>query len=145
MREGVLLLLVGLAIGYGLLTLRQKPLNNVVTIGSTVFRAEEAFTEASRERGLSGRNSLPANQAMLFVFEQPRAECFWMKDMKFSIDILWFDETNRIIHQERNVQVASYPETYCPPRPSKYVVEVTAGTSEKYGWETGDTLLQQKQ
>ena len=44
--------------------------------------------EIGRVQGLSGRSSLSESSAMLFVFDiESDRYCFWMKDMKFDIDI----------------------------------------------------------
>ena len=53
-------------------------------------------------QGLAVKNQLKENEAMLFVFEKPGKHSFWMKDMKFPIDIIWLDSTGKIVHIEEN-------------------------------------------
>jgi uncharacterized membrane protein (UPF0127 family) len=60
--------------------------------------------------------------------------------MKFSIDILWFDENKNLVYEKRNVSPETYPESFCPDLPTKYVAEVTAGVAEKNQIKLGDHL-----
>ena len=75
------------------------------------------------ERGLSGRKSLKSDEGMLFAFPEPTVPSFWMKDMRFAIDIIWLDDALRIIGIERNVTPDTYPTTYKPPSAVRYVLE----------------------
>jgi len=62
-----------------------------------------------------------------------------MKDMQFEIDILWFDENLKLVHIKHAASPASYPaESFCPPAPSKYVIEVAAGNAERLNLKLGD-------
>lgn len=106
-------------------------LGSEITLNGQQFDIELADTPEKRVKGLSNRTSLDENQGMLFVFESPAIECFWMKDMKFSIDILWFDENRKLIHKQANLTPETYPASYCPPTPAKYVLELAAGRLEK--------------
>lgn len=104
--------------------------------------AEVVDTPASREQGLSGRKALYEEKGMLFVFDHPGKYGFWMKDMLFSIDIIWISEEGTVVHVERNVTPESYsqhnpPKTFVNKPDAKYVLEVSAGTSEKYGLYLG--------
>jgi uncharacterized membrane protein (UPF0127 family) len=109
-------------------------------IGQGYFNFEVADTSIERERGLSGRSPLADTDAMLFVFEQPDKHCFWMKDMKFSIDILWFDADKKLVYEKRGATPESYPENFCSDVPAKYTVEVTTGVAEKNQLKIGDKL-----
>lgn len=104
------------------------------------FKLEVANNERSREKGLGGKDSLMNGTGMLFVYSQPNVACFWMKDVKFNLDILWFDAERKLIHKQENLSPASYPTSYCPPKPSKYVVEVPGGVAQSLSLEVGDTL-----
>ncbi len=109
------------------------------------FVVEIADTTTLREQGLSNRQNLASDRGMLFIFQQPDKACFWMKDMRFNLDILWFDTQKNLIYQQKNLSPSTYPQTYCPPMPALYVVEVNAGTSAKLGLAPGDVLTFQKQ
>lgn len=97
-----------------------------ITVGGQEFKVEIADTEAKREQGLSGRASLPPGEGMLFEFAADTKPAFWMKEMNFPLDIAWLDPDFKIIGVERNVAPATYPQTFSPPRPIRYVLEVNA-------------------
>lgn len=61
----------------------------MVRIGAEQYVLERADTDSKREKGLGGRDSLCEKCGMLFIFETPGQYAFWMKDMRFSLDIIW--------------------------------------------------------
>lgn len=101
-----------------------------VSLGGKEYVAEIADTDEKRQQGLSDRHALPQNEAMLFVFNGAEQRCFWMKDMHFAIDIVWVDKRQRVAHIERNVSPGTYPSSYCPDVPARYVVETSAGATK---------------
>lgn len=110
----------------------------LVRIGDTQVLAEVVDTPELRRQGLSGRPSLSEGEGMLFVFDNDGLHGFWMKDMKFSIDIIWFSADKRVIHIERSLDPSTYPTSYAPEQPARYVLEVPAGWAEKYRVALGD-------
>ena len=66
------------------------------------LKVELVNTPASIMQGLGGRESLETD-GMLFVFDQPAVQAFWMKAMRFPIDIIWLSN-GQIVSVERNVQ-----------------------------------------
>ncbi|MGB9743451.1 MAG: DUF192 domain-containing protein [Minisyncoccales bacterium] len=115
-----------------------------VKIGQTKIFVEIADTEEKRIKGLSGRESLAANQGMLFIFPQPGYYTFWMPEMNFPIDIIWFDEEKRIIGIENNVSNKfdpQNPQLYRPPAPVLYVLEIKAGLAEQNQIRVGDIVI----
>jgi uncharacterized membrane protein (UPF0127 family) len=109
-----------------------------LTLDGHVFSVEIADTAKKIAMGLSGHQPLSSDQGMFFIFDQPDNYGFWMKDMLFSLDIIWFDSEMKIVHIERNLSPETYPAIYYPDRPSKYVLEIPAGISDKYGFKIGD-------
>ena len=77
---------------------------------------------------------------MLFVFDKPDTYGFWMKDMHFSIDMIWLDENFRVVTVASDVPANSYPKTYHPTDKSLYVLETNAGYAEKNNIKVGDIL-----
>lgn len=110
------------------------------SINNSSFNLEVADTPELRSKGLAGKPGLDENEGMLFIFERPGTECFWMKDVGFSIDILWFDEDRTLIHKLPGISPDTYPDRFCPPEPAKYVVELRNGVSEDKSFELGDKL-----
>src|SRR5687767_11474924 len=103
---GLAWIVAGLALLLGLGFFRAE---DYLYFGSQRLIIEKVSTPDKIVRGLSGRNYLPRDRAMLFVFKSARKHCFWMKDMKFSIDILWLDNERKLVHQARNIKPDTFP------------------------------------
>jgi uncharacterized protein len=97
-------------------------------------------TKEEEEKGLGGLQSLPNNNAMLFVFDRPDLWGIWMKDMLFSIDVIWLDENYNIVHIEENLTPDSFPQTYFTPTKSLYVIEANNGFVKENNLKIGDSL-----
>lgn len=114
-----------------------------ITVGETRLEVELATTDADREQGLSGRNSLSANKGMLFVFDGEGKWGIWMKDMRFSLDIIWADTNGTIVTIEHDVSPASYPDSFYPNVPAEYVLEVPAGYAKNHDIAVGTKIVVQ--
>jgi uncharacterized protein len=110
-----------------------------VVIGGTSVRVELADTLDERVRGLSGRESLSEGEGMLFVFPEDGRYGFWMKDMNFSIDIIWLSSAGKVVHIAENVPPDSYPASFQPAEPARYVLEVPAGFAKAHNIALGST------
>ena len=111
-----------------------------VRLNDKTFNVLVADTPEKQRQGLSGMDGLEPAQGMIFVNESPSKSCFWMKDMKFNIDILWFDRDNRLTDQQRDLSPSTYPESFCPRVGAKYVLEVPAGIAQLLHLKTGDKI-----
>lgn len=98
---------------------------------------EKATTPAEWEQGLSDRKSMPSQNGMLFIFDRSSQQCMWMKDMKFSLDIVWLNDKKKIIRIARDLSPNTYPTSYCA-EDTRYVIEVNRGVAAK--WKLGQTL-----
>ncbi len=118
-----------------------------VAVGSSTVSVEVADTEAKRELGLSYRDSLLPGNGMLFVFDLPDKYGFWMKDMSFSIDMIFIDQSGRVVTIAADAKPESYlqnpPEVFYPTAPIKYVLEVPAGFAQQYGIAVGSKVVLQ--
>jgi uncharacterized protein len=106
-----------------------------VTVNGLVLLADISVTNEQRTKGLSVKDGLAENEAMLFVFDNEAEHTFWMKDMKFPIDIIWIDSDKTIVHIEHNLQPCGYGllcPTYKPGQDSLYVLETVSGFAEKH-------------
>ncbi len=111
-----------------------------VTIGGSSILVDIADTDDERAQGLSGQTQLANRSGMLFIFDKPGTYGFWMKDMNFAIDIIWFNEYGEIIYIVQEAQPESYPETFMPPKASLYVLEVPSGFVAKEKLKIGDKI-----
>lgn len=109
-----------------------------ITIDNKVFDVEVVDNVVLMNKGLSGHKPLSDTQGMLFVFERPADNKFWMKDMTFSIDIIWFDVDKKIIYIEKGAKPESYPKIFGPNADSLYVLEINTGLADKLGLKIGD-------
>ncbi len=101
---------------------------------------EIADTAEERARGLSGRDALPDDYGLLFIFPEDVTPAFWMKDMRFPIDIVWIAADGRIAGVTAEVSPETYPETFGPPELVRYVLEMAAGEAARRGYATGTPL-----
>jgi uncharacterized membrane protein (UPF0127 family) len=105
------------------------------------YRLEIAATEMQQEKGLGDRDSIPTDRGMLFTYTAPGRYCYWMKDMRFPLDIIWFDAQKRVVKIEQNLQPNTYPKTYCPADKNvQYVIELNAGQAAELQLQLGQQL-----
>jgi uncharacterized membrane protein (UPF0127 family) len=110
-------------------------------VGEAAVEVEVAADASARFRGLSGRERLPEDRGMLFVYSDHAERTYWMKGMRFPIDIVWVDG-GRVRGVERNVPVpaGSGLPTYSSDGPADRVLEVPAGWAARHGVERGDRV-----
>ncbi len=97
-------------------------------------------TDAKKELGLSGRTSLLPGTGMIFLFDKKDRYGFWMKDMNFSIDIVWVDDNFTVLDIKENVSPETYPQVFMPSESSKIVLELPAGFCAKKKITTGSVF-----
>jgi len=113
---------------------------STVEIHGQTIRVSIADTPALRERGLGGRAALSPDEGMLFVFPQDGTYAFWMKDMRFSIDILWIAHDGTIVHIAPSVSPDTYPHSFAPQELARFVLELPAGYAQAHTIQRGDTV-----
>ena len=104
------------------------------------LEVEVADTRASRELGLSGRTQIGDDEGLLFVFDVPGRYGFWMKGMKFPLDVAWINQNGVIVDIERNLTPDTYPKAYTNQSDASYVLEINAGLAEKFGLYLGSKV-----
>lgn len=112
-----------------------------VAINNHTFVVTVAKTQAEKEKGLSNTPSLAANHGMYFPFDHADFYSFWMKDMKFPIDIIYI-ANGKVVTVFSNVQPAVDPYTTIvkPKQPANAVLEINAGDAKKYSIKEGDAI-----
>jgi hypothetical protein len=108
-----------------------------------LVRVEVADDPIARIRGLSGRDGLDEGTGMLFDFGEPQQVSIWMKDMRFSIDILWI-ENGEIVWVVQDAPPPTDGErvaSFTPAVAATHVLELPAGFVRKHNVEMGDALV----
>ena len=111
-----------------------------LTIGNKVISVRVADTEASQEKGLSGTAALGPSEGMLFVFNTTSRWGMWMKDMWYSLDIVWMDSDKKIVYIAQNVSPDTYPKAFVPDTGALYVLELPAGFVAANGVALGQVV-----
>ena len=111
-----------------------------IYIKDAELTVEVADEPHEQTRGLSNIEYMAADEGMIFIFPTSIIPPFWMKDMKFGLDIIWIDSENTIIGIEKNVSPDTFPKTFSPLSPVKYVLEVNSGWSDKNKIKSGDKM-----
>jgi uncharacterized membrane protein (UPF0127 family) len=103
-----------------------------ISIGDASVTVEVADTPPSIAQGLSGRAFLQDGCGMIFIFNMDSRWRFWMKDMRFPVDIIWADALGTILMIAHRVSPASFPNRFYPPQPARYVLEVPSGFAAEH-------------
>ena len=117
------------------------PMQEIAEFGGVSLRIEYATTEEERERGLSGRENVPNDYAMLFVFQKDDYYGFWMKDTLVALDMFWLDRKGYVVSFAPDVATSTYQNVFYPSAPARYVLETAAGFARSHSIATGTPLL----
>jgi len=113
-----------------------------IVVGDTPVRVLLAISSAEQQLGLGYRNGLELDTGMLFVNEEAGQQTFWMKGMRFCLDIIWIEDG----------RIAGAAESVCPdppgtqdldrarfhsPGPVTFVLEMPAGWLDAHGYGPG--------
>lgn len=100
-------------------------------IGDTLVEASVAESWPERIKGLSDTPYLPETVVKFFVFDSPGFHSIWMKDMQYSLDIIWLNSAGEIVHIVEGAAPESFPAMFVPEQEAVYVVEAVAGFVQK--------------
>ena len=115
-------------------------------VGSRVpaVRVDISADPASRERGLMGRDILPPDTGMLFVYPGPREVHFWMKNCRTPLAAAFLDGEGRILNVVEMAPGAGTPDVDLPyydsRGPATYVIEMEGGWFHRRGIGAGDLV-----
>jgi|SRR5581483_1453557 len=112
---------------------------NLIVNGSAI-QTEVVSSPADLAKGLGGRACIGADEGMLFVFLRPGYYPFWMKDMKFPIDMVWINTNHQAVHIAPDVTPSTYPQSFVNTQLAQYVLELKAGAANKLGITYGSTI-----
>ena len=132
---GVLVVVIAAAVAFMVTTFRPTA---SVKLGGGAFSLWIAKDEPSRITGLSGVDSLKPNGGLLMAFATDETWGIWMKDMKVPLDIIWLNEAKEVVYIVKNASPElGETKTFQPKTASRYVIELPAGSVQKYNINVG--------
>jgi hypothetical protein len=106
---------------------------------AAALAVEIAETPETRARGLMGRALGDFMTGMLFIFETPQPQTFWMRNTPGSLDMIFIDADGRVLNVASHTTPMS-DRQYSSAGPAKFVVEAKAGFADRYGIRPGCSM-----
>lgn len=108
-----------------------------ISLGAGLYRIDAQVAQAPRNRevGLMFRQEMPQQEGMLFVFEEPATQCFWMKNTILPLTAAFVADDGRIVNL-----VDMRPQTtdsHCSEEPVRFVLEMNQGWFAKKNIKKG--------
>ncbi len=117
-----------------------------LTAGMHRIDAQVALAPQERQIGLMFRKEMPQHEGMLFVFEQPAQQCFWMKNTLLPLTAAFVADDGTIVNLED--MKPQTLDSHCSAKPVRYVLEMNKGwfaqKGIKAGTKLGGALFQRK-
>ena len=110
----------------------------ILQAGMFQIEAQVASTPAQREIGLMFRQDMATHEGMLFVFEQPQKQCFWMKNTLLPLTAAFVEEDGTIVNLTDMKPQST--ESHCSDKPVRFVLEMNQGWFAKRGLKKGFKL-----
>lgn len=111
-----------------------------IRIKDFTVKASIADSWPERILGLSNTPFLPEDTVKFFAFDSDGYHSIWMKDMNYAIDIIWTDENGSIVYIVSDATPESYPDTFTPDQPARFVIETVSGFVKKQQIAVGDKV-----
>ena len=102
------------------------------------INAEVASTPQQREIGLMFRSAMPASDGMLFVFEQPGKQCFWMRNTLIPLSVAFIGDDGSVVNIDD--MKPQTDDSHCSAKPVRFVLEMNEGWFAKRGIKAGSRL-----
>jgi uncharacterized membrane protein (UPF0127 family) len=109
-----------------------------ITAGMHRIEAQVAASPQERQTGLMHRKEMPAHEGMLFVFEQPATQCFWMKNTLLPLTAAFVADDGTIVNLADMKPLVE--DSHCSAKPVRYVLEMNQGWFDKRGIKAGARL-----
>ena len=109
-----------------------------LSAGMHQIDAQVAATTEQRMTGLMHRKEMPQHEGMLFVFEQPSQQCFWMKNTLLPLSIAFVEDDGTIVNIDE--MAPQTLESHCSLKPVRYVLEMNKGWFARKGIKAGQKL-----
>lgn len=109
-----------------------------LSAGMHNINAQVAQTPEQRAVGLMHRKTLPATDGMLFVFEQPNVQCFWMKNTPLPLSIAFLADDGTVVNVADMKPMTL--DSHCSQKPVRYALEMNLGWFARKGVKPGSKL-----
>jgi uncharacterized protein len=109
-----------------------------ISAGMHRIDAQVALTPEQRQIGLMWRKAMPVHEGMLFIFEQPTKQCFWMKNTLIPLTAAFVADDGTIVNLEDMKPQTTQP--HCSAQPVRFVLEMNKGWFAKKGIKAGTKL-----
>ena len=109
-----------------------------LSVGMHRIDAQVAQTADQRQTGLMHRKDMPQHEGMIFVFDQPAQQCFWMKNTLLPLSAAFIADDGTIVNIEEMKPLVL--DSHCSARPVRYVLEMNKGWFAKKGIKAGGKL-----
>ncbi|AEE67968.1 MULTISPECIES: DUF192 domain-containing protein [Bordetella] len=106
-----------------------------LSAGIHIIHAEVADNDDTRRQGLMYRTELPGNDGMLFVFEAPDQQCFWMRNTPLPLSIAFIADDGTIVNIED--MAPRTDDTHCSRKSVRYALEMAQGWFARHGIKAG--------
>jgi len=100
-----------------------------------------ALTPEQHAVGLMYRKDMPQHEGMLFVFQNPTKQCFWMKNTLLPLTAAFVADDGTIVNLEDMKPQTT--ESHCSVKPVRFVLEMNQGWFTKKGLKAGAKLAGQ--
>ena len=102
------------------------------------IHAEVAQTPEQRAIGLMFRPTMAPQDGMLFVFEEPATQCFWMRNTLLPLSAAFIADDGSIVNiADMKPQT---DDSHCSAKPVRFVLEMNQGWFAKRGLKAGSKL-----
>ena len=116
----------------------QKLASIRLNAGMHLIQAEVAQTPEERTIGLMFRKTMGANDGMLFAFDEPAPQCFWMKNTLLPLSAAFVSDDGVVVNiEEMKPQTL---DSHCSTKPVRFVLEMNEGWFAKRGIKAGAKL-----
>jgi uncharacterized membrane protein (UPF0127 family) len=110
-----------------------------LSTGMHVLQVQVAQTPEQQATGLMFRKTVGTNEGMLFIFDERRQQCFWMKNTLLPLSVAFVDDDGNIVNiDDMKPQTL---ESHCSTRPVRFVLEMNVGWFDKRGIKAGSKFL----
>ena len=116
----------------------QKLPSITLNAGMHLIQAEVAQTPEQRSTGLMFRSAMGTNEGMLFAFEEPGQQCFWMKNTLLPLSVAFVADDGSVVNIE-NMKPQTL-DSHCSKKPVRFVLEMNDGWFAKRGIKAGFKL-----